>query len=78
LELAQSGELQKPEVLASEVERLLASEKSREWITGFTRQWLGMDRLDFFTFNARRFPEFSLAVKEAAREEVYSTLAWVF
>jgi hypothetical protein len=77
LELAQSGELQKPEVLAAEVERLLASEKSREWITGFTRQWLGMDRLDFFTFNARRFPEFSLAVKEAAREEVYSTLAWL-
>ncbi|MEY5025752.1 MAG: hypothetical protein RLZZ244_1280, partial [Verrucomicrobiota bacterium] len=74
LALAQNGALEKPDVLAAEVERLLGSEKSRAWVTGFTRQWLGMDRLDFFMFNARRFPAFSSAVKEAAREEVYSTV----
>ncbi len=74
LSLAQSGELQKPEVLAGEVERLLTSDKSREWVTGFTRQWLGTDRLDFFMFNQKRFPAFSTAVKEAAREEIYASV----
>jgi mono/diheme cytochrome c family protein len=74
LEKARNGELQKPAVLSAEVERLLAHEKSRDWVTGFTRQWLGMDRLDFFMFNQKRFPAFSAAVKEAAREEVYATV----
>ncbi|RFC44920.1 MAG: Protein of unknown function DUF1592/DUF1588/DUF1587/ DUF1585/DUF1595/Planctomycete cytochrome C [Verrucomicrobia bacterium] len=74
LSLAQDGELQKPEILAGEVERLLASDKSREWVTGFTRQWLGTDRLDFFMFNQKRFPAFSAAVKEAAREEIYASV----
>jgi hypothetical protein len=75
LSLAETGELQQPSVLAAEVKRLLASEKSRELVTGFTRQWLGIDRLDFFTFNPKLYPAFSLALKEAAREEVYATVA---
>ncbi len=75
LSLAQQGQLQQPAILKSEVERLLASEKARELVTGFTRQWLGIDRLDFFMFNPKRFPAFSSAVKEAAREEVFSTVA---
>jgi hypothetical protein len=77
LEKAQKGGLQKPGILAAEVDRLLSSEKSREWVTGFTRQWLNMDRLDFFMFNPRRFPAFSSSVKEAAREEIFSTVAWL-
>jgi hypothetical protein len=62
-------------VLAAEVKRLLTSGKSRELVTGFTRQWLGIDRLDFFMFNPKLYPGFSLAVKEAAREEVYATVS---
>ncbi len=77
LSLAQHGQLQQPAILKGEVERLLASEKARELFTGFTRQWLGIDRLDFFMFNPKRYPTFSSAVKEAAREEVYSTVGWL-
>ena len=77
MEKAQSGVLQEPAVLLDEVERMLASDKSREWVTGFTRQWLSMDRLDFFMFSPKRFPAFSPSVKEAAREEIFSTVGWL-
>jgi hypothetical protein len=74
LSLARSGALEEPEILAGEVRRLLSDAKSREWVSGFTRQWLGIDRLDFFMFNQKRFPAFSTAVKEVAREEVYASV----
>ncbi len=70
---ARSGVLRTNEGLAREVERLLASPKSREFITGFVQQWLGLDRLDFFRFNARLFPEFDDSLKMAVHGEVYET-----
>ena len=74
LGLAQSGALEDSGTLAAEVDRLLSDAKAREWVNGFTRQWLGTDRLDFFMFNQKRFPAFSPAVKEAAREEVFANV----
>ncbi len=74
LALASSGELSKPEVLAQQVDRLMASEKSREFVTGFTHQWLGMDRLDFFQFNAKLYPDFDESTKAAAKAEVFHTV----
>ncbi|MEI6715087.1 MAG: DUF1592 domain-containing protein [Verrucomicrobiota bacterium] len=72
---AQSGTLFQPEVLSCEVDRLLASPKSREFVTGFVQQWLGLDRLDFFRFNAKLFPKFDDSVKMAARSEVFETFS---
>jgi hypothetical protein len=75
LELAGKAQLQKPSVLAAQVDRMIASERSQEFISGFAHQWLGMDRLDFFQFDFKRHHDFDDSAKVAAREEVYQTLA---
>lgn len=75
LEHAEKGDLSRPEVLRAEIDRLLASPQSMAFVRGFTAQWLGMDRLDFFQFNPRLFPEFCKSVKTSAKEEVYQTVA---
>jgi hypothetical protein len=75
LELAGKAQLQKPSVLAAQVDRMIASERSEEFISGFAHQWLGMDRLDFFQFDFKRHHDFDDSAKVAAREEVYQTLA---
>ncbi|MEK0447574.1 MAG: hypothetical protein RLZZ399_2895, partial [Verrucomicrobiota bacterium] len=72
--LASSGELGKKEVLAAQVERLLASPRSWEFVSGFGYQWLHLERLGFFQFNYRLFPEFDESVRQAAKEEVFHTL----
>ena len=74
LSLGKSGEIKRPAVLAVQTRRLLASPKAWRFITGFTHQWLGMERLDFFQFNARLYPGFDDSVKRAARDEVFHTV----
>jgi hypothetical protein len=74
LALGKTGELKQPAVLAAQTRRLLASPKAWRFITGFTHQWLGMERLDFFQFNARLYPGFDDSVKRAARDEVFHTV----
>ncbi|NBV24275.1 MAG: DUF1592 domain-containing protein [Proteobacteria bacterium] len=77
LALARSGDLMKPEVLAREVDRLIASEKANEFVSGFVHQWLGMERLDFFQFDTKQFRDFDESAKAAARREVYETFAHI-
>ncbi len=69
------ADLTQPDMLAREVDRMLASEKSNEFIDGFVHQWLGMARLDFFQFNNAHFRDFDESTKSAARREVYETFA---
>lgn len=71
---AKKGELDTPAGLARQVNRLLADERAAEFVSGFTHQWLHMERLDFFNYNYRLYPEFDDSVKEAARQEVYETI----
>jgi hypothetical protein len=75
LALARDGELRKPAVLAAQTDRMIDSERSREFVAGFTHQWLGMDRLDFFQFDFRLHRGFDDSTKAAAREEVYETIS---
>lgn len=77
LELGRNGELLKPEVLARETDRLLADDRSHEFVTGFLSQWLHMDRLDFFQFNPVLYENFDPSAKIAARDEVLHTFATV-
>lgn len=74
--LARDGKLHDPQVIASQVDRMIADKRSYHFATGFVSQWLGMDRLDFFQFNTKLYPKFSDATKEAAREEVYRTFEY--
>jgi hypothetical protein len=59
-QLADKGQLQQPEVLSSEVSRMLADNKSRALATEFACQWLHLK--DFNTLNEKSekiFPEFA-------------------
>ena len=69
------ADLTKHEVIASEVDRMIASPKVNEFVSGFVHQWLGMDRLDFFQFDTKQFRDFDESAKAAARREVYETFA---
>ncbi|MEO0445529.1 MAG: DUF1592 domain-containing protein, partial [Verrucomicrobiota bacterium] len=43
--LAEDGSLRTPDVLRSEARRMLADERSREWVTGFLDSWLNLREL---------------------------------
>ncbi|MGC3971212.1 MAG: DUF1592 domain-containing protein [Pirellulales bacterium] len=75
LDLVRRGELSQPEVLKSQTTRLLDDPRSREFVQGFTYQWLGLDRLDFFQINLERHPRFDNGTRLAARDEIYATVA---
>ena len=77
LALAKSGDLEKPEILAQQVERLLADERSSQFTRAFVSQWLGISRLDFFQFNIKTHPAFDLPTKAACKEEVFQTFAYL-
>ena len=73
LDLAASGELRQPAVLAAQVDRMIADRRSHDFAAGFVHQWLGLDRLDFFRFNHELYPDFDEATRSAAKREVYET-----
>lgn len=75
--LASSGELLRPDVLAAQTDRLLASPRLVHFVRPFLNQWLSLDRLDLFQFNKKLYPRFDDGIKAAARREVYETVAWL-
>jgi mono/diheme cytochrome c family protein len=76
-ELAQTGELSKPEVLSAQTERLLNDPRSAGFLAAFTHQWLGLERFDFFKINLPLYPRFDNSTKIDARHEVDETLAYL-
>jgi len=74
LEAAKAGDLQKPEGRTAQVDRMLADPRSREFVAAFTQQWLGLERLDFFQFNDRLYPEYDLATKALSKQEIFETI----
>ena len=75
LELAQQQQLSQPEMLRQQVDRMIADERSDEFVSGFVHQWLDMERLDFFQFDTRLYRDFDESTRAAAREEVYQSFA---
>ena len=73
-EVARSGDLAKPGKLAWHANRMLDDPRADEFIASFAHQWLHMDRLDFFQFDFRKYPQFDESVKASARLEVYETI----
>jgi hypothetical protein len=72
LKTATAGELKSK--LTWHVNRMLNDPRAKEFISSFTHQWLHMERLDFFQFDSRNFPDFDDSVKATARQEVYQTI----
>ena len=75
LDLAERNQLQQPDVLRGQVDRLIADSRSDEFVSGFVHQWLDMERLDFFQFDVTLHRDFDENTRAAARQEVYRSFA---
>jgi hypothetical protein len=69
LELAEHGELSKPQVLTQQVLRMLNDPRSRSLVTNFADQWLHLRNLDSITPDLRLFPDFDDNLRQALRKE---------
>ncbi len=78
LALAADGTLTQPEVLRAQTQRLLAHPRAERFIRGFTYQWLQMERLEMFQFDARKYEEFDNATRQSAGQEIYATVRTLF
>ena len=69
LELAAKGKLRDPTVLKAQTQRLLVNPKAKRFARHFTRQWLGMELLDFLKIDSKAYGRFDPLLMEAMREE---------
>lgn len=67
--LADKGTLHKPEVLRSQVKRLVMHDRARALFDGFGAQWLGVGELDRQTFDMEMFPEMNASMRRAMTDE---------
>jgi hypothetical protein len=74
IEAAKTGALQTLEGRSAQVDRMLADPRSREFVAAFAHQWLGLERLDFFQFNDKLYPDYDLATKALSRQEIFETI----
>ena len=75
IELAEEGRLSDAEVLERQTRRLLNDPKSKRFARHFTRQWLGMDQLDFLEFDAKTYGKVDPLLVEAMKMEPVSLFA---
>ena len=69
LSLAESGELLTTGVLLEQLDRLLESERSREFVAGFGGQWLGLRGLESHQIDATVFPDWNEDLRGAMVQE---------
>jgi hypothetical protein len=60
--MAANGSLDQPEVIAAQVERMLADPRSRDFVHNFTRQWLSIDKMHAIKVSEDLFPHFLYTV----------------
>ena len=74
LELAKSGKLGDEKVIEAQVERMLADERSADFVRNFTVQWLSIEKMKTVPINRDLFPRFLYYVpvgERAGTEEPY-------
>lgn len=59
------------QVLRSEVDRLLNTPASREFVHNFAGQWLQLRNLDRIAIDTEKYPEWSTALRESMKRETY-------
>jgi hypothetical protein len=72
LSLADRGELQKPEVLRAQIERMLADPKSDRFVESFTGQWLRLYDLDFTVPDRNLYPEYGQLLRQSMLDETHA------
>ena len=69
LELAEKGQLNNPEELIRQTQRMLKDPKHHRFTERFVRQWLNMDLLNFLNIDKSEYPKFNNHLKEAMQQE---------
>jgi hypothetical protein len=69
LDLAERGEVRRPEILGQQARRMLADERSRSLVVNFADQWLYLRNLDAVSPDMRLFPDFDDNLRQAMRQE---------
>lgn len=67
--LAERNELRKPEVLHSQVERMLRDPKSQRFVESFTGQWLRLRDIDFTVPDKLLYPEYDQLLRRSMIDE---------
>ena len=78
LQLAASGQLTTASVLAEQVDRMLADEKSRRFVEHFADQWLQTSLLFNVAVDRTYYPRFRGPLKDAMRQETLEAVNDVF
>ena len=73
--LAKEGKLSEPKVLEQQTRRLLNDPNSQRFARHFTRQWLGMDQLDFLKFDTKTYGKVDPLLVEAMKNEPVALFA---
>ena len=71
LDLAAKRELARPDVLRSQVERMLASPRSHQFTENFVGQWLDLRMIDATVPDPRLYPDFDRTLLWAMPRETY-------
>ena len=77
LRLAKQGRLRNPKVLERQAKRMLVDPKAKRLARHFTRQWLGLELLDFLKVDTKAHGRFDPLLMEAMKEEPVAFFAEV-
>ncbi|HSG89619.1 MAG TPA: DUF1592 domain-containing protein [Pseudomonadales bacterium] len=69
LDLAERGDLRRPDVLRTQLDRMLADPKARALTDNFAGQWLFLRNLDHHRPDVMAFPDFDVRLRAAMRRE---------
>jgi mono/diheme cytochrome c family protein len=69
LRVADQGQLRKPEVLAAQVRRMLASPKAKALVDNFAGQWLELRRLESHSPDVDKFKDWDEYLRMSMRQE---------
>ena len=69
LQLAEARQLRRPDVLATQVRRMLKDRKSRALVENFAGQWLQFTNIDVVKPDVRTFPQFEDSLRRSMRRE---------
>ena len=72
--LADEGKLTQPQVLAAQIERMLADPKSERFVRSFTDQWLKLKEIDFTSPDTRLYRNFDPVLQESMVQETRAFL----
>lgn len=78
LQLASSGKLTTPAVLAEQVDRMLADEKSKRFVENFADQWLQTSLLFNVAVDRVYYPKYRDELKDLMRQETLEAINDVF